>query len=210
MDISDLQNGEYTTWRPELQLGIDAVLTKNVLQRSKERITQLKNMISGMESLFNQTLAPLSAVFKTYPFDAKLLEQEYPELWKELTEIRERVTPETSEEEIDRIKSEMYQKETEIYLHHLQNKNPPLAQVMEKLIANKFDFMKLEEKEVEDLVAFLTEQRLEEMKKSDLIKIFEPDRPHQFETFFRSLFDFRQNTLDIGGQSLKITKALTP
>lgn len=82
-----MQNGDYTTWSTELQLGIDAILTKNVLQRSKERITELKNMISGMESLFNQTVAPLSTLFKTYPFDATLLEQEYPELWKELADI---------------------------------------------------------------------------------------------------------------------------
>lgn len=90
----------------------------------------------------------------------------------------------------------------------MELQNPAGAQVLRTLIAEKFDFSKLSPDQLNVFYADLVDQRIQELRANNAIEVFDQYNATDFEAFFKDLFDFTKNEIQIGSLRFPLKKTV--
>ena len=207
LDMSSLQN-PYTQWSAENKVLWDGILSQLVIGRFQGRVQDLNTLVEWSIGVFDRALPTFAIFFEKYPFDYQVLQQKYPEKWKEIETLQTQAGAAKDDATLEQINQQIQNLEFSLYLQSLSEQNAQLAQVMQKLVASNCDFSKLSSVELDCLMKEIVEITLDKYKDKNLIKVFEQMGGSGFETFFRELFDMSKTSLKLWGVDLPITKKI--
>ena len=208
LDMSSLQN-PYTQWSAENKVLWDGILSQLVIGRFQGRVQDLNTLVEWSIGVFDRALPTFAIFFEKYPFDYQVLQQKYPEKWKEIETLQTQAGAAKDDATLEQINQQIQNLEFSLYLQSLSEQNAQLAQVMQKLVASNCDFSDLSSTELDCLMKEIVDITIDKYKYKNLIKVFEQMGGSGFETFFRELFDMNKTSLKLWGVDLPITKKIT-
>lgn len=147
--------------------------------------------------MFDRALPTFAIFFEKYPFDYQVLQQKYPEKWKEIETLQTQAGAAKDDATLEQINQQIQNLEFSLYLQSLSEQNAQLAQVMQKLVTSNCDFLKLSSAELDCLMKEIVDITIDKYKDKNLIKVFEQMGGSGFETFFRELFDMNKTSLKL-------------
>jgi len=207
LDMSSLQN-PYTQWSAENKVLWDGILSQLVIGRFQGRVQDLNTLVEWSIGVFDRALPTFAIFFEKYPFDYQVLQQKYPEKWKEIETLQTQAGAAKDDATLEQINQQIQNLEFSLYLQSLSEQNAQLAQVMQKLVTSNCDFLKLSSAELDCLMKEIVDITIDKYKDKNLIKVFEQMGGSGFETFFRELFDMSKTSLKLWGVDLPITKKI--
>ena len=208
LDMSSLQN-PYTQWSAENKVLWDGILSQLVIGRFQGRVQDLNTLVEWSIGVFDRALPTFAIFFEKYPFDYQVLQQKYPEKWKEIETLQTQAGAAKDDATLEQINQQIQNLEFSLYLQSLSEQNAQLAHVMQKLVASNCDFSGLSSAELDCLMKEIVDITIDKYKDKNLIKVFEQMGGSGFETFFRELFDMSKTSLKLWGVDLPITKKIT-
>lgn len=180
INLDNLNTKPFSKWSEAQQKTFDALFTKLVTQRLKTKVHDLKTLTQGVGDLFSKPLMPLEALTAKYPVDYERLrtfaKHKNPELAARIAALEKKTNDldnndENSASEFDTLSRELDECYWELYLSHIQEENPRLAQALKVLYEHDFDYTALEtDPELkQDFFFQLAEIKFEQMSKDQLL-----------------------------------------
>lgn len=168
-----------------------------MIGRFQDRVEKLNTLIEQSMGVFDKALPSFSIFFEKYPFDYQILQQKYPETWQQIEQLQQQAGEAQDDVSLEQINHQIQSLEFSLYLQYLSEQNPKLAQILQQLVSANGDFGVLSEGDLTFMMQEFVGLTLEKYKDKNLTQVFEQMGGSGFEPFFRDLFDFQKNTLNI-------------
>ena len=168
-----------------------------MIGRFQDRVEKLNSLIEQSMGVFDKALPSFSIFFEKYPFDYQILQQKYPENWQQIEQLQKQAGETQDDVSLEQINHQIQSLEFSLYLQYLSEQNPKLAQILQQLVSANGDFGVLSEGDLTFMMQEFVGLTLEKYKDKNLTQVFEQMGGSGFEPFFRDLFDFQKNTLNI-------------
>lgn len=194
-----------TLTQPEFKKIMDVLVSREMTPRIKEYGQAFIETEQDIKNTIQNSFPLLWTISAVFPYKPKELRKN-PWLNNKLIQLENKLTKSTSPEDKQNIQSQMQTLYREAYKEEIKKSDPHLANTLQILRDNDFDYSKLSPEQLQSLIEKTTNQRIETAIKRGFSRELREEKT--LEQFIKDLSDPSKTEIKIGSMIIPVNKIL--
>ncbi|MDR0282750.1 MAG: hypothetical protein LBI53_05730 [Candidatus Peribacteria bacterium] len=194
----------HTLSQTEFKKAMDALVSRTMTPRLNKYAQEYLKLEKDIQNTCQNAFPLLGSIIQQTPFNIKKLRQEDSTLDTKLVQLETSLHSANTKEERDSITAEIQNTHRETYKKEIEKTDPNIAQIVQKLRDNNFDYSTLAPQEMQELIKKTAEQRCKIARERGFTDNLIGEE-QKLKTFINDLTDPNKTKIEIDGMIIPIT-----